>query len=57
MNVPCRACDGDRDFGGSPKYLDDVDETFIKSIEEAVHPAVKRSIAKMRKYYTTGRKK
>ena len=39
------------------KYLDDVDETFIKSIEEAVHPAVKRSIAKMRKYYTTGRKK
>ncbi|WP_461256298.1 hypothetical protein [Treponema sp. R80B11-R83G3] len=37
-------------------YLDDVDETFIKSIEEAVRPAVKRSIAKMRKYYTTSKK-
>ena len=33
------------------QYLDDVDEAFIKSIEEAVRPAVKRSIAKMRKYY------
>jgi len=34
------------------KYLDDVDEAFIKSIEEAVRPAVKKSIAKMRRYYT-----
>ena len=34
------------------KYLDYVDETFIKSIEEAVRPAVKKSIAKMRKYYS-----
>jgi len=33
------------------KYLDDIDEAFIKSIEEAVRPAVKRSIAKMRRYY------
>ena len=33
------------------KYLDDVDETLIKSIEEAVRPAVKRSITKMRRYY------
>jgi len=39
------------------KYLDDVDDAFIMSIEEAVRPAVKRSIAKMRKYYTTGKKK
>ena len=34
------------------KYLDDVDETFIKTIEEAVRPAVKRSIRKMRRYYS-----
>jgi transcriptional regulator with XRE-family HTH domain len=34
------------------KYLDDVDETFIKSIEEAVRPAVSKSLAKMRRYYT-----
>ena len=34
------------------KYLDDVDEAFIKSIEEAVRPAVKKSIKKMRRYYT-----
>jgi len=34
------------------KYLDDVDETFIKTIEEAVRPAVKRSVRKMRRYYT-----
>jgi transcriptional regulator with XRE-family HTH domain len=33
------------------KYLDDVDEAFIKSIEEAVRPAVRKSLAKMRKYY------
>jgi len=32
-------------------YLDDVDETFIKSIEKAVRPAIKKSIVKMRKYY------
>jgi len=34
------------------KYLDDVDEAFVKSIEEAVRPAVKRSLSKMRRYYT-----
>ena len=34
------------------KCLDDVDDAFIKSIEEAVRPAVKKSIAKMRKYYS-----
>jgi len=39
------------------KYLDDVDETFIKTIEEAVRPAVKRSIAKMRRYYSKAAKK
>ena len=33
------------------QYLDDVDETLIKSIEEAVRPAVKRSIKKMHRYY------
>ena len=33
------------------KYLDDVDETFIKTIEEAVRPAVKKSINKMRRFY------
>ncbi|MDR0496431.1 MAG: helix-turn-helix domain-containing protein [Treponema sp.] len=39
------------------KYLDDVDDTFIKSIEEAVRPAIKKSIAKMRRYYIKGAKK
>jgi len=39
------------------KYLDDVDETFIKTIEEAVRPAVRKSIAKMRRYYSKGTKK
>ena len=39
------------------KYLDDVDGAFIKSIEEAVRPAVKKSIAKMRRYYFKGGKK
>jgi len=34
------------------RYLDDVDDALIKSIEEAVRPAVKRSIKKMRRYYT-----
>ena len=34
------------------RYLDDVDETFIKTIEEAVRPAIKKSIAKMRRYYS-----
>lgn len=34
------------------KYLDDVDEAVIKSIEEAVRPAVKRSLTKMRRYYS-----
>ena len=33
------------------RYLDDVDETLITSIEKAVRPAVKKSLAKMRKYY------
>ena len=33
------------------KYLDDVDDAIIKSIEEAVRPAVKRSISKMRRFY------
>jgi transcriptional regulator with XRE-family HTH domain len=39
------------------KYLDNVDDAFIKSIEEAVRPAVKRSLTKMRKYYAKGPKK
>ena len=34
------------------KYLNDVDEAFINSIEESVGPAIKRSITKMRRYYT-----
>ena len=34
------------------QYLDDVDEAIIKSIEEVVRPAVKKSIKKMRRYYT-----
>jgi len=33
------------------KYLDDIDETIIKSIEESIFPAVKRSIMKMRRYH------
>jgi transcriptional regulator with XRE-family HTH domain len=39
------------------KYLDDVDDAFIKTIEEAVGPAVRKSLAKMRRYYTKGSKK
>jgi transcriptional regulator with XRE-family HTH domain len=39
------------------KYLDDIDETFIKSIEEAVRPAVKKSLRKMRCYYSKETKK
>jgi len=39
------------------KYLDDVDDAFIKSIEEAVRPAVKRSLQKMRQYYAKSSKK
>ena len=34
------------------RYLDEVDNTLIKSIEKAVRPAVKRSISKMRKFYS-----
>ncbi|MCL1931990.1 MAG: helix-turn-helix domain-containing protein [Treponema sp.] len=34
------------------RYLDDVDDALIKSIEEAVRPAVKRTIKKMHRYYT-----
>ena len=37
------------------KYLDDVDDTLIKSIEEAVRPAVKKTITKMRRYYMKGK--
>jgi len=33
------------------RYLEDVDNVFIKSIEEAVKPAIKKSIIKMRRYY------
>jgi len=39
------------------KYLDDVDEAVIKSIEEAVRPAIKRSLTKMRRYYSKETKK
>jgi transcriptional regulator with XRE-family HTH domain len=39
------------------KYLSDVDDALIKSIEEAVRPAVKKSITKMRRYYIKGAKK
>jgi transcriptional regulator with XRE-family HTH domain len=39
------------------KYLDDVDDTFIKSIEDAVRPAVKKSLVKMRRYYVKKPKK
>jgi transcriptional regulator with XRE-family HTH domain len=39
------------------QYLDDVDDVFIKSIEEAVSPAVKKSLAKMRRYYSQKSKK
>jgi transcriptional regulator with XRE-family HTH domain len=35
------------------KYLDAVDDSFIKSVEEAVRPAVKRSLKKMRKFTFT----
>ena len=38
------------------KYLDDVDDAFIKSIEEAVRPAVKKSIAKIRRHYSKNNK-
>ncbi|MCL2335902.1 MAG: helix-turn-helix domain-containing protein [Firmicutes bacterium] len=34
------------------KYLDNIDETFIKSIEDTIRPAVKKSITKMRRYYS-----
>jgi transcriptional regulator with XRE-family HTH domain len=33
------------------KYLDDVDDTIIKSIEQSIRPAVKKSLEKMRRYY------
>jgi len=39
------------------KHLDDVDDALIKSIEEAVRPAVKKSLVKMRRYYAKGSKK
>jgi len=39
------------------KHLDDVDEAFIKSIEDSVRPAIKRSLTKMRRFYTKGTKK
>jgi DNA-binding protein Fis len=34
------------------KYLDDVDGVLVKSIEEAVRPAVKKTIKKMLRYFT-----
>jgi transcriptional regulator with XRE-family HTH domain len=39
------------------QYLDDVDDAFIQSIEEAVRPAVRKSLAKMRRYYAKESKK
>jgi len=39
------------------KYLDDIDDVFIKSIEEAVSPAIKKSLVKMRRFYNKGSKK
>jgi transcriptional regulator with XRE-family HTH domain len=33
------------------KYLDDVDDTIIKSIEQSIRPVVRKSLEKMRKYY------
>ncbi|MDR0300946.1 MAG: helix-turn-helix domain-containing protein, partial [Treponema sp.] len=39
------------------KYLNDVDDAFIKSIETAVRPAVKKSLEKMRRYYSKESKK
>ena len=39
------------------RYLDDIDDTFIKNIEDAVRPAIKRSLVKMRKYYNNKSKK
>jgi transcriptional regulator with XRE-family HTH domain len=33
------------------KYLDNVDNALIKSIEEAVRPAIRKSITKMRRFY------
>ncbi|MDR0456538.1 MAG: helix-turn-helix domain-containing protein [Treponema sp.] len=39
------------------KHLDDVDDAFIKSIEEAVRPAVRKSLSKMRRYYAKDSKK
>ena len=41
----------DDDSAAVVHYLDHVDEAFLKSIEEAIGPAVKKSIAKMRRYY------
>jgi hypothetical protein len=35
------------------KYLDDVDDTLIKYIEQSIRPAIKKSLEKMRKYYKT----
>jgi transcriptional regulator with XRE-family HTH domain len=35
------------------KYLDDVDDTIIKSIEQSIRPTVKKSLEKMRRYYKT----
>jgi transcriptional regulator with XRE-family HTH domain len=33
------------------KYLDDVDDTIIKSIEQSIRPAIIKSLKKMRKFY------
>ena len=39
------------------KYLDNIDDAFIRTLEEAVRPAVKRSLAKMRIFYSKKPKK
>ena len=39
------------------QYLDHVDDAFIKSIEDAVRPAIKKSITKMRRFYIKEAKK
>jgi transcriptional regulator with XRE-family HTH domain len=33
------------------KYLDDVDDAIIKSIEQSIRPAVQKSLEKMRRFY------
>jgi transcriptional regulator with XRE-family HTH domain len=33
------------------RHLDDIDSTVIKAIEDAIGPAVRRSLKRVRKYY------